>query len=60
MDTLFNLFVAAIIVGQQTGQNQWCWVPASSNSVFCDYSTFGSCMSANQGKEAGTCVQRGN
>jgi hypothetical protein len=50
--------VAAIIVAQQTGQSQWCWVPASSNVTFCDYSTFGSCMSANRGKEDGTCVQR--
>jgi len=50
--------VAAIIVAQQTGQSPWCWVPATSNATFCDYSTFGSCMAANKDKEAGTCVQR--
>jgi hypothetical protein len=26
--------------------------------MFCDYSSFGSCQSANRGKEQGTCVQK--
>ena len=50
--------VAAIIVAQQTGQSPRCWVPATSNATFCDYSTFGSCMAANKDTEARTCVQR--
>jgi len=42
----------------QVGQSDWCWVSEHSDVQFCDYSSFGSCQSANRGKEPGTCVQR--
>jgi len=57
---ILSIIVVTMVFAQQTGQSRWCWVPANSNATFCDYSTFGSCMSANQGKEPGTCVQRQN
>jgi hypothetical protein len=40
------------------GGNQWCWQPASGTVAFCDFQSYGSCMSANQGKEEGTCFRR--
>jgi hypothetical protein len=39
------------------GQNKWCWQPASGTVMFCDYTTYSSCVSANRGKEDGTCVR---
>jgi hypothetical protein len=50
--------VAAVASNDQVGQSPWCWVSEHSDVAFCDYSSFGSCQSANRGKEQGTCVQR--
>jgi hypothetical protein len=50
--------VAAVARNDQVGQSQWCWQSASSTVMFCDYSSYGSCQSANRGKEQGTCVQK--
>ena len=50
--------VAAVARNDQVGQGQWCWQSESSTISFCDYSSYGSCQSANRGKEPGTCVQR--
>jgi hypothetical protein len=50
--------VAAAARNDQVGQGQWCWQSASSTVMFCDYSSFGSCQSANREKEPGTCVQK--
>jgi hypothetical protein len=50
--------VAAVARNDQVGQGQWCWQPASSTVMFCDYSTYGSCQSANREKEQGACVQK--
>ena len=49
---------AAVACSDQVGQSQWCWQSESSTVMFCDYSTYGSCQSANRGKEPGTCVQK--
>jgi hypothetical protein len=43
--------VAAVARNDQVGQGQWCWQSESSTVMFCDYSTYGSCQSANRGKE---------
>jgi hypothetical protein len=40
------------------GEGLWCWQPASGTVMFCDYSTFSTCMAANRGKEEGTCFRR--
>jgi hypothetical protein len=45
--------VGAAYADSSLGQNPWCWQSASGTVSFCDYSTYGSCMSANTGKEAG-------
>ena len=50
--------VAAVARNDQVGQGQWCWQSESSTVMFCDYSSYGSCQSANRGKEPGTCVQK--
>jgi hypothetical protein len=50
--------VAADARNDQVGQGQWCWVSEHSDVAFCDYSRYGSCQSANRGKEQGTCVQK--
>jgi hypothetical protein len=50
--------VAAVARNDQVGQGQWCWQSASSTVMFCDYSSYGSCQSANRGKEEGSCVQK--
>ena len=49
---------AAVARTDQVGQSQWCWQSESSTVMVCDYSTYGSCQSANRGKEPGTCVQK--
>lgn len=51
--------IGAAYADASLGGNQWCWQPASSTVSFCDFSTYSSCMSANRGKEAGTCFRRG-
>jgi hypothetical protein len=50
--------VAAVARNDQVGQGKWCWQSDSSTVMFCDYSSYGSCQSANRGKEAGTCVRK--
>jgi hypothetical protein len=50
--------VAAVARNDQVGQGQWCWQSESSTVMFCDYSSYGSCQSANRGKEQGTCLQK--
>jgi hypothetical protein len=50
--------VAAVARNDQVGQGEWCWQSESSTVMVCDYSTYGSCQSANRGKEPGTCVQK--
>jgi hypothetical protein len=45
--------VAAVARNDQVGQGQWCWVSEHSGVAFCDYSTYGSCQSANRGKRTG-------
>ena len=50
--------VAAVARNDQVGQGQSCWQSGSSTGMFCDYSTYGSCQSANRGKEPGTGVQK--
>jgi hypothetical protein len=50
--------VAAVARNDQLGQGQWCWQSESSTVMFCDFSSYGSCQSANRGKERGTCVHR--
>jgi hypothetical protein len=41
----------------QLGQGRWCWVAAHSETMFCDYTTYGSCRDANHGND-GVCVPR--
>jgi hypothetical protein len=50
--------VAAVARNDQLGQGQWCWQSESSTVMFCDFSSYGSCQSANRGKERGNCVHR--
>ena len=50
--------VAAVARNDQVGQSAWCWGSEHSDVAFCDYSSYGSCQSANRGKEYGTCVQK--
>ena len=50
--------IAAVARNDQVGQSPWCWVSEHSDVAFCDYSTYGSCQSANRGKEQGTCLQK--
>jgi hypothetical protein len=50
--------VAAVARNDQVGQGQWCWQSESSTVMFCDFSSYASCQSANRGKEPGTCVQK--
>jgi hypothetical protein len=50
--------VAAVARNDQVGQSQWCWQSESSTVMFCDFSSYASCQSANRGKEPGTCVQK--
>jgi hypothetical protein len=52
------LSVVAMARNDQVGQSQWCWQSESSTVMFCDYPSYGSCRSANRGKEQGTCVQK--
>ena len=41
----------------ELGQGRWCWVAAHSETMFCDYVSYGSCRDANNGKD-GVCVPR--
>ncbi len=41
----------------QLGQGRCCWVAAHSETMFCDYVSYGSCRDANRNKE-GVCVPR--
>jgi hypothetical protein len=62
MKTIILAMILASIGGtvqaQSLGQNRWCWQPASSTVMFCDYTTYQSCVSSH-GKEEGTCVKGG-
>ena len=55
---LLPAFSVAFARSNQVGQSDWCWVSERSDVQFCDYSSYGSCQSANRGKEPGTCVHR--
>jgi hypothetical protein len=50
--------IAAILVAGVLGQGSWCWVPGTSDQLFCDYSSYSTCMANNRKKEDGTCVPR--
>jgi hypothetical protein len=50
--------LAAAGDNSRQGQNAWCWQSESSTVMYCDYSTYGSCQSANRGKEHGACVHQ--
>ena len=41
----------------QLGQGHWCWIAAHSETLFCDYVSYGSCRDANHDKD-GVCVPR--
>jgi hypothetical protein len=50
--------ITAILVAGVLGQGSWCWVPGTSDQLFCDYSSYSTCMANNRKKEDGTCVPR--
>ena len=54
---LLTVTVAVAGKNGKLGQNEWCWVDGNTGTEFCDYTSYPSCKSANQGKN-GTCVGR--
>jgi hypothetical protein len=56
---LTGLALGAMLMANQLGQGQWCWVSRTSggDARFCDYTSFGACLDANQNKQ-GTCVPK--
>ena len=42
------------------GQSPWCFVPPGSETLYCDYVAYGSCVDSNrdQVKAGGVCVPR--
>ncbi len=51
------MLVAASAWANQLGQGHWCWVAVHSETMFCNYVSYGSCRDANHGKD-GICVPR--
>jgi hypothetical protein len=46
---------------QVLGQNAWCFVPPGSEVLFCDYTSYSSCLDANRSQvSGGVCVPRPN
>ena len=49
---LLAISIAAVARNDQVGQGQWCWQPASSTVMFCDFSSYGSCGGAQRPRRA--------
>ena len=54
-------FVVLLLTGDEAlslGQSRWCFVPKDSETLFCDYKSFGGCLDANPVgiKDGGICV----
>jgi hypothetical protein len=54
---MIALLLAVILAGQ-LGQNDWCYVPPQSETLFCDYVSLASCQSAHAHEPRGACVPR--
>jgi hypothetical protein len=53
------MLLGIAVADSSLGQGQWCWQPASGTVMFCDFSSYSTCMAANRGKEEGSCFRRG-
>jgi hypothetical protein len=55
---MMTMLLGIAVADSSLGEGRWCWQPASSTVMFCDYSSFSTCMAANSQKEMGACFRR--
>jgi hypothetical protein len=55
---MMPMLLAIMMLAEQLGENDWCYVPPQSETLFCDYVSLSSCQSAHTHEQDGACVPR--